>query len=181
MQRFDDSEIIRQCLGGRPQAFAGLVSRYKNQVFSLIRRLIDNPTDAEDVAQETFIKAYKGLASFDPARSFASWLFAIAHHAAIDFLRARKPRAISIDEEGFVEPAEASPALDVLTGQALRQDAIVELFSSLPPLYREILFLRHKEMLDYKEIADVLNLPAGTVKIRLFRARQMLRAWKEII
>lgn len=157
------------------EGFAKLLELHKRQVFSFLLRLVQNPSDAEDLAQETFLKAFRALPSYDAARPLLPWLLRIAHNAAVDFLRARKPQALSLDDEAALEAADPGPLPDRALDEELQRRLFERLLAALPALYREALLLRHQEGLEYKEIAQVLQLPEGTVKIRLFRARDMLR------
>jgi RNA polymerase sigma-70 factor (ECF subfamily) len=177
MARFqDDQELVQLCLQNDPDAFRKLLDRYKNRVFSLIYRMVQNPSDAEDLAQESFLKAFKNLPSYDPSRPFLSWLFKITHNTTIDFLRARKPQALSIhDENNPIDLEDTRPTQEKVV-EALSQGKRMEsLLISLPPLYREVLLLRHQEELEYSEIAKILGIPVGTVKNRLYRARDLLK------
>ena len=172
----EDRRAVQRCLDGESAAFSELLERYKNQVFSLILRMVQNPSDAEDLAQDAFIKAFKNLASYDPSYSFLTWLFKIAHNTTIDFLRARKPQAVSIsDDDNPLDLAEPGGSPRGPMDFVLQEAVIERLLSSLPPLYREAVLLRYKEGLDLKEIGHVLQIPEGTVKIRLHRAKGMLQ------
>jgi len=172
----EDLGAVRRCLEHEPAAFRELVERYKNQIFSFILRLVANPSDAEDLAQETFIKAFKNLSSYDPGHAFITWLFKIAHNTTIDFMRAKKPGTVSIhDEENPVDLEEPGQPPEGALAAVLQAAFIEKLLVALPPLYKEILILRHKEGWDLKEISRILDIPEGTVKVRLFRARGMLQ------
>lgn len=175
-RREEDIIAIHRCLNNEPAAFRELLERYKNQIFSLIVRLVQNPSDAEDIAQDAFIKAFKNLSSYDSNYPFITWLFKIAHNTTIDFIRAKKPAMVSIhDDENPIDMEEPGQPLEGALDSVLQQAFLDKLLAALPHLYREALVLRHKEGLDLKEIAQVLQIPEGTVKIRLFRARDMLR------
>jgi len=172
----EDLLAVRRCLSGEPAAFRELLERYKNPIFGLLLRLVRNPADAEDLAQDTFVKAFKKLASYNPDYPFITWLFRIAHNTAIDFLRAKKPAAVSIyGDEDSEHPEEFIPSAQDEIGAVLEETLIEKLLARLPPLYREALILRHKEGLEVKEIARVLEIPEGTAKIRLFRGRELLK------
>jgi RNA polymerase sigma-70 factor (ECF subfamily) len=176
----DDRSLVRRCLAGEDAACELLLDLYRDRVFSLLCRLTQNPADAEDLAQETFLKAFRNLAQYDLSRPLLSWLFAIAHNTAMDFHRARNPALVSLDaEEAPLELPERTPRLELAVEASLRSRDIELVLSGLPPLYREILVLRHQEELDYAEIGRILELPSGTVKNRLFRAREKLRAGLE--
>ena len=171
-----DQILIDRCLAGDSRAFNDLINRYKRQVFSIIFRLVHNQSDAEDIAQNTFIKAYKSFASYDPSYPFLTWLFKIAHNSAIDFLRAQKPDSLSIhDEENPLDIEDTQISLEEKIEAASQQELIDKVLGTLPPLYREILILRHQQELSYEEIAETLDIPVGTVKIRLFRARDIMK------
>lgn len=175
-QREKDRSAVRRCLNNEPEAFKELLDRYKNQIFSFILRLIQNPSDAEDIAQDVFIKAFRHLSSYDSGSPFITWLFKIAHNTTIDFVRMKRPAAVSIhDEVDPIDPEDVGQSLDKAMDKIFQEAFIERLFAALPRLYREVLVLRHKENMDIKEIAQILQIPEGTAKIRLFRARNMLR------
>lgn len=171
-----DQILIDRCLAGDSRAFNDLINRYKRQVFSLIFRLVHNQSDVEDIAQETFIKAYKSFESYDPSYPFLTWLFKIAHNSAIDFLRAKKPESLSIhDEENPLDIEATDTSLEERIEASSQQELIEKVLGTLPPLYCEILVLRHQQELSYEEISQSLDIPVGTVKIRLFRARDIMK------
>ena len=172
----DDRAAVRRARDGDDSAYAELLARHRDRVFSFLLRLLGSAQDAEDVAQESFVKAFSRLDSYDSARPFVSWLFGIAHHAALDHLRARRPAALSLDDpEGATDHADTGPDAEAAAGAVLDAELIERLLAALPPLYREPLLLRHNEEMDLPEIARVLSLPVGTVKVRLFRGRDMLK------
>jgi RNA polymerase sigma-70 factor (ECF subfamily) len=172
----DDSILVGRCLSGDNSAFDRLISRYKRQVFSVIYRMVRNPADAEDLAQDTFIKAYRALSAYDPKYPFITWLFKIAHNTAIDHLRANKTQLVSMDDEDSPVEDECADeklmdSIDGLSDKSMIEKAL----SALPATYREILSLRHQQEFSYAEISQTLGIPEGTVKIRLFRARNMMK------
>ncbi|MDD5304695.1 MAG: RNA polymerase sigma factor [Elusimicrobia bacterium] len=170
-----DADLVRRCLAGDESGYAALLERHQSRVYSFLFRLAGDAHDAEDLAQVVFLKAFRSLGSFDLDRPFHSWLFAIAHHAALDFLRARKTDLSLDHDESPIDPADASDGPERLTEIALDGALVERLISALPPLYREALLLRHGEGLSVDEVAATLGVPEGTVKIRLFRAREMMR------
>jgi len=182
----EDLEIVREALAGSQDAHRELVQRYQRPILSLIRRMIRDSSQAEDLAQEVFLKAFRALGSFDQSRKFSSWLFKIAHNTAIDQLRRRELATVPLETPDRDEPdlvailpdkAAESPA-----GKAERRDlvkAIEGAVRSLKPLYREVVILRYQEGLAYEEIAEVTDLPLGTVKTHLFRARKAMVAYLE--
>jgi len=172
----DDRAAVRRARDGDDSAYAELLSRHRDRVFSFLLRFLGSASDAEDVAQEAFVKAFTRLDSYDPARPFVSWVFGIAHHAALDHLRARRPAALSLDDRDMpIEAVDPARGAEASAAAVLDAELIERLLAALPPLYREPLLLRHKEEMNLPEIARVLSLPEGTVKVRLFRAREMLK------
>jgi RNA polymerase sigma-70 factor (ECF subfamily) len=171
-----DLKIINLCLKGEGQNFEKLLNKYKLPVFNLIYRLVKNAADAEDLAQETFIKAFKNLNKYDSKYPFLTWLFRIAHNLTIDFFRANKKIIVSIDDpDKPLHIEDKSPSVEHITERNFDSDMLYKTLDKINPLYREVLLLRHKEELDYEEIANILDIPLGTVKIRLFRAREVLK------
>ncbi|MFA5138095.1 MAG: RNA polymerase sigma factor [Elusimicrobiota bacterium] len=171
-----DLSAVQRCLRGETAVFSELLGRYKLRVFSYLLRVVRNPSDAEDLAQETFLKAYSKLGSYDPAHPFLTWLFRIAHNCAVDLLRRRRPEEFSLEDEE--EPLEtADPAADPerRAESASTRESVDHALAGLPAPYREALILRHREGLDYRSMAGVLGVPEGTVKIRIFRGRDLLR------
>jgi RNA polymerase sigma factor (sigma-70 family) len=177
-----DAELARRCLSGDETAYEAVLELYRDRVFALLLRLVRDPRDAEDLAQEAFLKAFRAMGSYDPSRPMLSWLFKIAHNAALDFLRAKGEDLAALDgPDGAYDPVSPEAGAEASLLAAERSERLERLIASLPPLYREVLQLRHGEDLDYRAIAEVLGLPEGTVKIRLFRARDLLRSKLEAL
>lgn len=170
-----DVDLVRRCLAGDDGGYAALLERHQGRVYSFLRRLVGGAPDAEDLAQAVFLKAFRSLESFDQGRPFHSWLFAIAHHAALDFLRAKKTDLSLDHDERPLDPVDPSDGPERLAEAALDGALVEKLIAALPPLYREALLLRHAEGLSVEEVAAALGVPEGTVKIRLFRARELMR------
>lgn len=172
----DDARLVEACLKSDPAAFEAILDLYKGPVYGLLLRLVRGAEDAEDLAQETFLKALRNLSSYDPSRPLLTWLFRIAHNAAVDFLRAKKPESLSLeDEESPLQISDTRLSLDKAAESRFRAEFLERRLSELPPLYREVLLMRHQEDMDYRQIGEVLGLAEGTVKIRLFRAREKLK------
>jgi len=176
-----DEALAVEARRGSEAAFQLLVERYERPVYGLLLRIVRRPETAEDLAQETFLKAFRALGRFDPERKFSSWLFKIAHNAALDALRRDGHEPLSLDapvgdsEEAPELPAD--PKAENPFARAAGRDlgrALEAALRGLRPQYREILLLRFVEELSYEEIAEVLGTPLGTVKIHLFRARRDL-------
>ncbi|MCX5795853.1 MAG: RNA polymerase sigma factor [Elusimicrobia bacterium] len=175
MESKTDRDLVLACLVGEAAAFEALLGRYQVRVFSFILRLAGNASDAEDLCQETFLKAFDNLEAYDQQRPLGSWLLGIAHNTAVDFLRSRKA-AVSLDDEAdALELGDPGQSVEGAAQAAWDQQTMERLMAELPALYREAVVLRHNEGLDYASLAEVLQIPEGTAKIRLFRGRELLR------
>ncbi len=172
----DDRDLVRAALAGEARAFEVLLDRYKARIFSYVLRLVKNRADAEDLTQETFIKAFKGLASYDPSRPLISWLFRIAHNSVVDLSRKQRTTTVSLDaDENPPEIEDGSLSLEAAAEKRSDEELVERLLRALPEIYREVMILRHKEGLEVAEIARIAQVPVGTVKARLFRAREALQ------
>ena len=162
---------------GDKQAFSQLVQAYQRPVYNLTYRMLGNSEEAEDAAQETFLRAYARLSQYDPQMKFSTWVFSIANHHCIDRLRKRRATHISIDDNPVLENLqEDTPQPE---HQALEQEQSIELqglINLLEPEYRTPLVLRYWEEMSYEEIAEAMGVTVAAVKSRLFRARQQLMA-----
>lgn len=170
-----DIVLARRCLEGDGSAFSGLLELYQARIYSFALRLLKDPAAAEDAAQEAFVKAFRGLSSYNPAYPFSSWLFRIAHNACMDALRAGN-RTISMDGEEFPDLPDPAPGVAESVAEALDAERIEALLASLPPIYSEVLLLAYREDMGPADIARVIGAPEGTVKARLFRARELIKA-----
>lgn len=179
--RNEDFETVQQILAGDKSAFMIFQKKYKGIVTSLIRKMIKNDEDVQDLVQETFIKAYNALSSFQNGFSFSAWLYRIASNNCIDFLRKKRFNTVSItkfstdsqeDEDIDIEDSSYSADSGLLNTE--KYAVLHEAIQKLPENYRIIIKLRHEDELDYNEIAEQLNIPLGTVKAHLFRARKIL-------
>lgn len=177
----EDFAAVKRILDGDKSAYAILQNKYQRIIASLIRRMVKDEDDVDDLTQETFIKAYNALTSFQFGYSFSAWIYKIASNNCIDFLRKKRFQTVSLsqpiaggEEDQFLEIEDNSyvPGQDVMDFE--KSSALLAAIEKLPENYREIIKLRHQEELDYKQISDKLNLPLGTVKAHLFRARQIL-------
>ena len=181
-----DQEVVVLARAGRDAAYRELIRRYERPVFSLIYRMVRDRELAEDLAQETFVKALNAIESYRPEFKFSSWIFKIANNAAIDQLRRRELDTLSLDGSPNAETADAVEAtalqisdrketpLDELEARELG-GAIEVAIARLRPEYRACILLRHVEGRPYEEIAEMLSLPLGTVKTYIHRARNELR------
>lgn len=172
----EDELLVREALEGRERGYRKLLEKYRGSVYSLVLRMVRNEEDAEDLSQETFLKAFRSLASFNLEYSFKNWILKIATNHAIDFLRKKDVNLLSLQdfpEEGtFVAVETKTPETELRDRD--RKEILEEAIDSLPLSLRTPLLLRHREGLTYEEIQEILNLPLGTVKTRIHRAREML-------
>lgn len=180
-----DSELVRRCLRGDDDAYAVLVRRHERPVYHIIWRMVANTEDARDLTQETFVKVFRALEQFDQNRTFSFWINKIATNLTIDFLRKRRLRTVSIDtdpEDDVRRPPvlrDTAPLPDQQLARHNVKDLLGSLVEQLAPHYRVVVHLRHMQQRSYEEIAEMLDLPLGTVKARLHRAHNQLRAWMQ--
>ena len=182
----NDLEKIELCQSGNNEAFSFLVEKYKNLVYKLALRMTGNYHDSEDIAQESFLRAYRSLHQYNPKYSFSSWLYKITLNIIRDRMRKKDyaiPFSASHPEQNLEEMANpVFPGDDALTinpeERQIQQENINNLQSAiniLPLPHREIIILRHIQNLSYYEIGRVLNIPVNSVKVRLHRARIQLK------
>jgi len=175
-----DESLVTQSLRGDAQAFAELVTRYTTPIFNLAFRLTNDRAEAENVTQETFLRAYKALPRSRTELAFKPWLFQIAVNLCRDLARKKQPAAFSeLAQEADASPEEAiedeSPLpLDQIEEREL-QRALARAIANLPDIYRVVVTLRYTEELSYEDMAAVLKLPVNTVRTHLFRAKATLR------
>jgi len=175
-----DLDLVKSAALGREEDFEALVIRYQRQIVNYIFRIIGDYDAALDVTQETFIKVYNSLDKYSTEYKFSTWLYRIAHNAAIDHLRRNSVQSQSIETENadgtYQLQLECSqPGPEKLRERSEWRAELQDVVRCLPASYRELIVLRHSRELSYDEIAEVTGLPLGTVKNRLFRAREMMR------
>jgi RNA polymerase sigma-70 factor (ECF subfamily) len=172
-----DNEIISRVLKGEQNAYAELVNRYQAYVFTLVLRMIKAREDAEEVAQDVFIKAYRSLADFRGESKFSTWLYTIANTTSITFLRKKKLDVHSLDHEKVFEVADSKDSgfRSNLVEQKSRVNMVNEAIAMLSPDDAEIITLFYKAEQNLEEIARILRLETNTVKVRLHRARGRLK------
>lgn len=181
-----DQEVVRKARGGQEAAYRELLHRYQGPVFSLVYRMVRDRALAEDLAQETFVKALNALDTYRPEFKFSSWLFKIANNVAIDHLRRRQLETLSLDGgPNALTPREMDETRPVVSDRSetpleeveARElgAAIEQAIGKLRPEYRACIILRHIEDRPYEDIAEILDLPLGTVKTYLHRARAELK------
>jgi RNA polymerase sigma-70 factor, ECF subfamily len=173
----DDAALVRRSLDGDQEAFAMLVSRHARSILSVTSRMLGPTADGEDVAQDTFVAAFKSLATFQFDAKFSTWLYRIAVNKCTDVLRARRP-TVSIDEAGNEGNAHEWEADEDTPLSELEQIELAwELdkgIQALPHLYRESFVLKHIEGLGYDEMSEILGVHRDTLKMRVYKARTML-------
>jgi RNA polymerase sigma-70 factor (ECF subfamily) len=168
----NDHDAIAACLAGKRQAFETLVEKYARRMYTVAYRFMQNHEDTRDVVQESFVAAYNALDRFDQSRKFVTWLLAITTKQSLYRLRQRKTvsrHTVPLEEDRIANGSLPETILE----RREQQRNIEETISALEPKYRSVLVLRHFEHLSYDEIAATLDLPLGTVKTTLFRARKM--------
>ncbi|MCB1023361.1 MAG: sigma-70 family RNA polymerase sigma factor [Acidobacteria bacterium] len=180
LQKMDDKELIAIAIGGREETFEELVRRYQRPIVSYVYRMLNDYDLSLDVAQEVFIKVYNSLERYSSDYKFSTWLYRIAHNAAIDHIRRRSGKEQSLETESSdgtyqlqIESPRPTPEED--RERSEWRNEIEAVVKCLPSVYRELIVLRHSKDLSYGEISEVTGLPLGTVKNRLFRAREMMR------
>ncbi len=175
MEAMSDVALVELVLADDQEAFAVLVERYKDAVQNLAYRMLSNATEAEDVTQETFVRAFTQLVTYKPAHKFSTWLLSIASHLAIDQLRRRRFLALPLEDVPFLEwivDTGTSPEQSAVAGE--QQDEIQTYLQRLPSKYRAVIVLRYWYDFSYEEISATLKLTPALVKARLHRARELL-------
>jgi RNA polymerase sigma factor (sigma-70 family) len=175
-----DLLLVEQARRGDEKAFASLHNRYKDSIFFMLLKMVSNPSDAEDLTSEAFGKAFRSLESYTPNFAFSTWLFKIATNNCIDFIR-KKQASPSIIDQGpdelddytiNIQSDMPDPEEALINHQKITQ--LREVVSQLKPRYRKLIELRYYKEYSYDEIAKELNLPIGTIKAQLFRAKSLL-------
>ena len=175
-----DYRLVQLAANGDEKAYAELLDRYKDAIYYMLLKMVNNKSDAEDLTIEAFGKAFKNINQYTPNYAFSTWLFKIATNNCIDFIRKKKANLISLDQtteeqDSMGTPLQSNspdPEEDMIKSQrvALMRDVV----EKLKPRYKTLVELRYFKEYSYEEIANELNLPIGTVKAQLFRARELL-------
>jgi len=174
-----DEELVQKAQQDDERAFGSLVERYEAKVYSLAMKMLRNPEDAEDVLQDTFLRAYRGIKSFQGNSTFSTWIYRITANSALMRLRKKKLPTVSIDDaderETPINIADWSPGPveQLLTKET--QQAMDEAIEALPPEFKQVFILRDVEELSNSEVAEILDLSVAAVKSRLHRARLKVR------
>lgn len=171
--RIDEAVLIERARDGDENAFRDLVERYQTAIFNLAYRMLGDAHEAEDAAQEIFVRTYRQLMRYDSERKFSTWILAIASNYCIDQLRKRRLRFVPLEQiVPWARARDASPETQALAHEA--SDEMQQYLKRLNEKYRVVLVLRYWQDLSCAEIGDVLRLPEGTVKTQLHRARKAL-------
>lgn len=172
-----ESTWIQGAIQGSDEAFARLVEAYQVPVYNLAYRMLGNANEAEDAAQETFLRAYRRLETYDAAYKFSSWILSIASHYCVDRLRRRRGNALSMEEmESSRWLPDERPRPEEITLRGEQSEIIRELLEQLPTHYRLVIIMRYWHDMSYEEIAAVTHSTVSAVKSRLHRARQVMAA-----
>lgn len=175
-----DVELVEQALAGTQSAYTELARRYAGPAVNLAARMVRDRALAEDLAQEAFVRAFARLASFDRHHKFSSWFFRVLHNVAVDHLRRKRVKTSSLDEMESagtpLTPVAREPGPDMRAEQAALGLALEDALARLRPEYREVVVLRYQQDLPVQEIAEIMDIPTGTAKTYLFRARKELAA-----
>ena len=185
--QLEDRQLAEQAAQGRQGAYRELLTRYERPIFALIYRMVRDRTLAEDLAQEAFIRAFNAIHSYNPRYKFSSWIFKIANNHTIDHLRKKRLDTISIDGSPHASSSEETAQTRIVveaTDETPEEyvehrelgSLIERAIGELRPEYRNVVLLRHVEGYSYDEIAEILDLPLGTVKTYLHRARGELKS-----
>jgi RNA polymerase sigma-70 factor (ECF subfamily) len=170
----EETLIIRRAQAGDQRAFGWLVQRYQSPVYNLCYRMLGTPDEAQDAAQETFLRAYSKLKTFEDGRKFSSWLLSIGSHHCIDVLRRRRFAWVDIDEMAGVLPDRHEEQPEAAALRTESEAMIQRLLKTLPPDYRTVVVLYYWHQLSYEEIGQMLNISEPAIKSRLHRARKAL-------
>ena len=179
----DDRDLVRRALDGDDLAFAEIVRRYERGLYNLAYRMVRDAELARDLTQEIFVRVHRALARYSPVYPFPSWIYRVASNLCIDWIRRRKIETVSLDAplpggDEDAPPREiegTSPDPSEELERRERTGMLAHALAKLPPSHRLVLLLRHQRELSYEEIAVSLDVPLGTVKARIHRAREALR------
>ena len=182
----EDAQVVRQVLRGKREAFSLLVERYQKPIFNFTYRFYGNYELAQELTQETFLRCYQFLKSYDPERKFSTWLYKVAKNLCVDELkRQRSAREVRLDDAlPAIDARDVASAVDRNQQvQCIRREEdfrLLEALQELPPAARTVLLLHYFQGLSYQEIGETLGLPVSTIKIRIFRAKKLLLdKWRE--
>jgi RNA polymerase sigma-70 factor (ECF subfamily) len=169
-----DRDLVLRTRRGEVEAFGEVVKRYQQSVFNVCYRMLGERMEAEDLAQETFIRAYQRLETFDADRPFGPWIRRVATNTCLNHIQGQKPESYELDEERDRSPVPSGEQPEIYLQGTQVAEEIRKAIISLPPHYHAVIELRHYQEMSYSEIADALELPISDVKSHLYRARRRL-------
>ncbi len=175
-----DFLLVQKARSGDQKAYAELLGRYRDAIYFMLLKMVNNPSDAEDLTIEAFGKAFKNIGQYTPNFAFSTWLFKIATNNCIDFIRKKRAATISLDQSNddpdtatvTIQSDTMDPEAHLINSQKIK--LLREVVNKLKPRYRTLVELRYFKEYSYEEISQELELPIGTVKAQLFRARELL-------
>ncbi len=177
----EDDKFVAEALAGKESSYNKLVDKYQKPLYFHIRKMIKEVELVEDLVQEVFMKAFHNLSTYSNEYAFSTWLYRIATNHTIDYLRKKKLQTLSIDEpyktkdgEMEIQLPDESFSTDSQVIKKERKQIVQDAIENLPEKYKAVIEMRHMEEKSYQEIADILDLPLGTVKAHIFRARELL-------
>lgn len=176
-----DLTIVHRAIGGDQRAFKDLFDKYEQPLYFHILKIVRDREIIEDMLQEIFLKAFDNISSYNPDYAFSTWLYRITTNHSIDYLRKKRLKTMSLDEQ--IQTKDGTMSIEVADESSHTDDKVIrdqrarilnDALDSLPDKYREIIRMRHMDELSYQEISELLDLPLGTVKAHIFRARELL-------
>ena len=180
-----DLDLVERSQGGDSRAFEDLVTRHRGRVYAMIQNMVKNDADAWDLSQEVFVKVWKALPKFEARAKFTTWLYRIVHNVVYDWMRKRKLESAGEFDDALMKEGQIAVGARTTPSQNLRPDEAIhndelrgrieEAMNKLSPGHREVVMLREVQGMDYKEIAEVMEISMGTVMSRLFYARKKLQ------
>ncbi|HHY83600.1 MAG TPA: sigma-70 family RNA polymerase sigma factor [Clostridiales bacterium] len=176
-----ETQLLEQAKAGNLQAFEELISTYEKKIYNYCLRMTNSREDAEDLTQEVFVRVYKSIKTFKGSSQLATWIYRIAHNVCIDKYRKSKASVVSIsqlknqEDEREIELPSRSPSPEDHVIRSEQQKLLLQCINRLKPEYRSVIILRDIQHYSYEEISDILNVPLGTVKSHINRARAALR------
>ena len=173
LKEMDDYTLLKKCLEGDNYYFSEIVNRYKNLVYSIILRMINNNDEANDLAQDVFLKIYKNLDKYYPDYKLSTWIIRITSNHVIDYRRKKKQDSVSLDDVEYELASYDSPEQAYIDKE--QSKTLNKVVSELPDIYRIPIVLYHQQGLSYQEISDITQEPLSKVKNRIFRGRRMLK------
>lgn len=183
---YEDTELVQRALSGEKKAFEMIIQKYQSPLINYVGRMVKEHEVARDITQEVFIKTYSSLHSFRQEYKFKTWLFKIASNTVIDYWRKKKIDAFSIDQSydlggnsvPFQIPSD-EPSVDKRVELTEAREKIQEMLDKLPASLKELFIWRHVNDLSYEEMAEIKGIPVGTIKNRVFQAKEILRKYME--